>query len=230
MPINRIRLKDNAKDFLRSHYIFATIICAVILIICGNDTFLSIRFDWNTTQVIHFSFSGFLMFITGLVFSLITWIVVYILRIFVFNPLIVGKARYFTGDNYDSVGDLFYAFSGRHYFNIVKTLFVRDIIVFVCTLFFIIPGIIKLYQYRMVDYLLAEDPTMDTSEILNLSKEMTMGRKMEIFYLDLSFILWRFVGSFLGGLLLFFIQPYFDATYAQLYFELRDERDYITYK
>lgn len=229
MPINRIRLKDNAKDFLRSHYIFATIICAIILIICGNDTFLSIRFDWNTTQVIHFSFSGILLFITGLVFSLITWVVVYILRIFVFNPLIVGKARYFTGDNYDSVGDLFYAFSGSHYFNIVKTLFVRDVIVFVCTLFFIIPGIIKMYQYRMVDYLLAEDPMMDTSEILRLSKEMTMGRKMEIFYLDLSFILWRFVGSFLGGLLLFFIQPYFDATYAQLYFELRDERDYIAY-
>ncbi|WP_052466209.1 DUF975 family protein [Beduini massiliensis] len=229
MPINRIKLKDNAKDFLRSHYIFATIICAIILIICGNDTFLSIRFDWNTNQVIYFSFSGILLFLTRIIFSIITWVIIYILRIFVFNPLLVGKARYFTGGNYDSVGDLFYAFSGSHYFNIVKTMFVRDIMVFVWTLFFVIPGIYKMYQYRMVVYLLAEDPSMDTLEILRLSKEMTMGRKMEIFYLDLSFIGWRFVGSFLGGLLLFFIQPYFDATYAQLYFELCDERDYIAY-
>lgn len=228
MPINRIRLKDNAKGFLKSHYLFSLVICAIVIMLCGQDTFLTVRLDWNNSQIFYFSFSGLWFLVTRLIFSVITWIIVYILRIFIFNPLIVGKKRYFIGHNYDSIGDLFYAFHSERYFNIVKTMFIKDLIIFISTLFFVIPGIIKLYQFRMVDYLLAQDPSMQTTEILKLSKEMTMGRKMEIFYLDLSFIGWLIVGNFFGGLLLFFIQPYFDATYAQLYFELRTEEwDYL---
>lgn len=39
-----------------------------------------------------------------------------------------------------------------------------------------IPGIYKAYQYRMVDYLMAENPYMTYQRALELSRQMTDAR------------------------------------------------------
>lgn len=54
------------------------------------------------------------------------------------------------------------------------------------TVLFIIPGIIKSYQYRMVPYILSENSDLSTSNAIKISREMTNNEKWEIFVLDLS--------------------------------------------
>ena len=51
---------------------------------------------------------------------------------------------------------------------------------------------------------------------------MTDGQKWEIFVLQLSFLGWILLGSLLCGIGLFFVEPYVQATYAELYAKLRD--------
>lgn len=84
------------------------------------------------------------------------------------------------------------------------------------------------YCYLMVPYILAENPDMKAREALRLSKEMMDGQKWNAFVLGLSFIGWQLLGTLLCGIgtLLcgigtFFVQPYVDATFAELYAVLR---------
>ncbi|MFQ9152668.1 MAG: DUF975 family protein [Blautia sp.] len=53
-----------------------------------------------------------------------------------------------------------------------------------------IPGIVKSYEYKMIPYILAENPGLSMSRVFELSREMTMNEKMDMFVLNLSFIPW----------------------------------------
>ena len=77
------------------------------------------------------------------------------------------------------------------------------------------------YCYLMVPYILAENPDMKTMEVLRLSKEMMDGQKWNAFVLGLSFLGWQLLGTLLCGIGTFFVQPYVDATFAELYAVLR---------
>ena len=97
-------------------------------------------------------------------------------------------------------------------------MFFRDLFTFLWTLLFIIPGIIKSYEYKMVPYLLAEYPDMDRKEVFARSRDMMYGQKWNTFVLDLSFIPWNILSTITFGLVgLFYVSPYQDATYAELY-------------
>ena len=77
------------------------------------------------------------------------------------------------------------------------------------------------YCYLMVPYILAENPDMKAREALRLSKEMMDGQKWNAFVLGLSFLGWQLLGTLLCGIGTFFVQPYVDATFAELYAVLR---------
>lgn len=77
------------------------------------------------------------------------------------------------------------------------------------------------YCYLMVPYILSENPNMKASEVLRLSKEMMYGQKWSAFVLGLSFLGWQILGMLLCGIGTFFVQPYVDATFAELYAVLR---------
>lgn len=116
------------------------------------------------------------------------------------------------------VGKLLSAFRSGYYGNVVKTMFFRDLFTFLWSLLFIIPGIIKSYEYKMVPYLLAEYPDMDRKEVFARSRDMMYGQKWNTFVLDLSFIPWNILSTITFGLVgLFYVSPYQDATYAELY-------------
>ncbi len=144
---------------------------------------------------------------------------------FLAGPVIVGKNRYFMEHRgFDSKFErLFWAFRRGRYMNIVKIMFIKDITVFLWSLLFVIPGIIKAYEYSMIPYILAENPQISTERAFELSKQMTNGEKWHIFCLELSFIGWYLLGAFLcciGGV---FVDPYFEATKAELYQVMREK-------
>ena len=88
-------------------------------------------------------------------------------------------------------------------------------------LLFVIPGIVKSFEYTCVPYILAEHPEMDYREVLALSKQMTDGYKVEIWILGLSFIGWNLLGTLLLGIGTLFVIPYIELTNGEMYAFLR---------
>lgn len=103
----------------------------------------------------------------------------------------------------------------------VLVMFMKSLFVFLWSLLFLIPGIIKSYEYRFVAYIVAENPGIDYKTALAVSRDMTYGHKGAMFVLDLSFIGWFLLGGLLCGIGVLFVYPYYDATYAQLYLRLK---------
>ena len=96
---------------------------------------------------------------------------------------------------------------------------------FLWTLLLIVPGIIKAYSYSMVPFILAENPDMPANEVLNRSREMMDGNKMQAFLMDLSFIGWILFGIVTLGLgLIFWTSPYLYSSHAALYLKLKGRR------
>jgi len=114
-------------------------------------------------------------------------------------------------------------FRRENYVNIVVTLFKRDLYTFLWFLVLIVPGIIKVFAYRQVVFILSENPTMDSNEVLRLSTSMMAGQKFDTFVLDLSFAGWYILSVLAAGIpMIFFTSPYVYLTRAQLYLRLRD--------
>lgn len=147
--------------------------------------------------------------------------------VFVVNPIKVGAHRYFIEATYGekTVGDIgvmFSMFKKGTYMNVVKVMFLKDMYVFLWSLLFIIPGIIKSYEYYMVPYILAENPDLTADDVFRLTKEMMDGNKLDTWVLELSFIGWSILAVFTCGLLaIFYVNPYMQMTLAHLYETLK---------
>lgn len=149
-----------------------------------------------------------------------------LLQIFVYSQLEVGAQRLFINckDGAADWGDLVYVFKNG-YGNVLVTMFLRNLFIFLWSLLFLVPGLIKSYEYKMVPYLLAEDPTMSRQEAFFQSKTMMMGNKWNAFVLDLSFIGWHLLAVVTCGLAeVFYIGPYVYLTNAELYHTLKNQQ------
>lgn len=163
------------------------------------------------------------MVVTALVAAAMAIAIAVVLNAFIFNPLLVGIRRFFM-TNLDTEAEakqIAYGFD-NNYKNTVKTMFFRDLYTFLWSLLFVIPGIVKAYQYRMIPYLLAENPNLTKDEAFAISKQMMNGQKWNAFVLDLSFIGWRILGVITFGIVnIFYVDPYKNMTDAALYEALK---------
>jgi len=147
--------------------------------------------------------------------------------IFLKNPLQVGGRSFFI-ENHDApakVKNYGLAFQ-TNYLNIVLVMFLRDLFTMLWTMLLIVPGIIKSYEYRMIPYLMAENPDMLYQEAFEKSRNMMMGNKWNTFVLDLSFIGWHILNALTCGILgIFYVNPYVFQTGAELYISLKSDGD-----
>ncbi len=171
------------------------------------------------------AFTAFLItfFMVFMVVFCIIMAIAIVIDVFVCNPVEVGCDRFFfknLGEN-AQVKEVMFAFD-HNYKNIVKVMFFRDLYTVLWTLLFIIPGIVKSYEYQMIPYLLAENPQMTKEQAFAESKRMMTGQKWRAFVLDLSFLGWKILSLFTLGILdIFYVQPYMDSAHAALYDALR---------
>ena len=99
---------------------------------------------------------------------------------------------------------------------------VRSIYVWLWSLLFIIPGIVKGYAYSMTPYIIYENPNLSADRAIKMSKIMTDGYKGDLFVLNLSFIGWKFLSGITGGLVgIFWSNPYMGLTHAGAYEDLK---------
>lgn len=158
-----------------------------------------------------------------LVIFVVALAIAFAITAFLLNPLELGCKRFFLRNLNMKAEVKEVCFSFDHsYMNIVKTLFFRDLYTFLWSLLFIIPGIIKAYEYQMIPYLLAEHPDMPKDQAFAMSRQMMKGQKWKAFVLDLSFLGWSILSLFTLGILgLFYVNPYKYSTKAALYETLR---------
>lgn len=95
--------------------------------------------------------------------------------------------------------------------------FLRSLYTLLWSLLFIIPGIVAAYRYAMTPFILAEHPELTASQAIARSKELMMGRKFDLFLLDLSFLGWVILAVLTMNLGHLFLNPYRNAAYAVFY-------------
>lgn len=224
---SRKELKSKAKEVLRRGYLSAFGVSIVITLAEGGwnsrsnyRSRFSIENPDNINSVFHY-------FINWKIISmlLIFFLIALVLRILIGYCLEVGGRRYFikSAQYDDNKRCLRFGFQDGNYKGITTTMLVKNIYIFLWTLLLIIPGIIKSYAYSMVPYILADNPNIGVNRAIELSNEMTRGHKLDMFVLDLSFIGWYILGMIPFGLGVLFVNPYFNATNAELYLVLRKE-------
>lgn len=145
--------------------------------------------------------------------------------ILVADPLIVGEKKYFLKarrNNNTKIGILVEVFQKEHWFHIAIIMFLRNIYNALWYLT-IIGGIIKTYEYRMIPYILADNPNIERREAFRLSKQMMKGNKWKTFILDLSFLGWNFLSVLTFGILsILYVNPYNATTMTELYVVLKE--------
>ena len=148
-----------------------------------------------------------------------------ILRIFVFNHLVVGATGYFVDTAQDLPSGFWrlkHGFRKGAYLNIAVVMLLREIFISLWSLLLIIPGIVKSLSYAMVPYLLAENPSMRYKDALKTSAAMMRGYRWRLIVLQLSFFWWILLGTLLVGVGQLFVWPYINAALAQFYIHVKE--------
>ena len=247
----RRELTERAQIAFKKNYWLYVVVCLVLAIVGGtggstssfsgfNNTEHSsettvVDSDWEDDYDITTSsdtigmtdalFAGLFVGVAAIVMIIVLIVIVVALlfQIFITNPIIVGANRFFMHGREDrgNFGEIAYVFTSGAYWNVVKTMFLMQAKIFLWSLLFVIPGIVKSYEYRMIPYILSENPQIDSKRAFELTKNMTDGQKGSIWVLDLSFIGWDLLTlcCFVG---IFWVNPYKQATYAELYATLRE--------
>ena len=146
----------------------------------------------------------------------------------VLNPLHVGARKFFiqnASNPETKVDGMNVGFGfGKNYRDIVFSMLGTQMITLLWTLLLIVPGIYKAYCWRLVPFIIADNPEISGKEARAKSNAMMNGSKWASFVLDLSFIGWKLVGALTFGILnIVFTNPYEAATDTELYLELKSQ-------
>ncbi|MCL2105602.1 MAG: DUF975 family protein [Oscillospiraceae bacterium] len=224
-------LKTNAKLVLKQHYwiIFGVTLVTGLLAGASAQIGNMMLFPWSATfserlaespEALYESpgalFGGALILV---IFFAVFLPLTLLVSFFLLNPLLVGERRFLmeTREGRPDANNLLWAFQKGRYTNVVKAMLLLRLRILFWTLLFFIPGIVKSYEYYYVPWLLAENPSLDCKSACQLSKRMTDNEKLDIFFLELSFLGWILLGMLALCVGSFFVTPYMSATYTELY-------------
>lgn len=245
----RAELKSRAKECLKIYYWPAFAVSLISMIALGGTgsaggfaAASQAGTDISAAAIDPVQIATFVM--TFLITAFIILVITLIIQTFIGNLFAVGSCRFYMESRVNrrcaGVGRLFWGFTCGHYMNEVKIMFLMNLKIFLWSLLLIVPGIIKSYEYRMIPYILSENPSIETNEAFALSKNLMEGNKMAVFVLDLSFFGWVLLAAVISlilqrmvwfnlltmGLLTMLppclLMPYINATGAELYGRLRN--------
>lgn len=215
-------LKEIGKRAFKSNYwmsVFVSFVMTAVLSI--QERISSANSNTQTIEIQNLP-AGAVATVTSM--SLITLLILILIRIFIYNPYYVGAQAFFkenvlTGSA--SGDEVLRGF--RNYINTFVTLLLRDLYVALFSFLLVVPGIMKAYSYRLVPYIITDEPELSSSEVLRRSEQMMRGHRMDAFMLDLSFFGWYLLVILTLGLAgIFWVFPYKNNTDAALYQDLRD--------
>lgn len=171
---------------------------------------------WGSAILLCFLFSIMLTVAYG-IFSLIP-VIGQIISILLTGPLTLGvticflklvRHKTFMIEN---IFDGFKNFSSALLAQLLMTIFV-----FLWTLLLIVPGIIAVYSYSLVFFILCDNPELGAMEALRRSKKMMKGFKWKLFCLHFSFIGWVLLSILSLCIGYLWLMPYMYTAFANFY-------------
>jgi len=147
------------------------------------------------------------------------------LLVFIFTgPLDVAAACFFIKIALNRPASVNDFFSGLTYF--VKAFLVTalaGVLVAIGFVLFIVPGVILSCMFALTSFIVAQNPQIGVIDAIKLSHRLTNGHKFDIFITYLTFLGWLLLGALTLGLADLYVFPYVRTTFANMYFELRDD-------
>lgn len=193
-------IKREAKAQLDGHWKQAIILCLI-------PGLITILLGWNTvegnesTSFLADIILGF--FATGALFALLD---------------LFRNSHY----HIDPLRDIIQTFKRKYFLNLLLLKLLQTLYIFLWTLLFIIPGIIKIYAYSQAEFIYKDivDKTGEQPSpgfCLKESEKLMKGYKAELFLLELSFIGWYIASAFTLGLLYLWVNPYVQMSRVVFY-------------
>ena len=229
----RKELKERGKAAFKRNY-WKSVVAGIVVMLLSGAAFNSSRTsggydEWKSELSTVVEQSG--ISLTVLIWTLlgvmgVALLISLAMTLFLRNPAEVGTNRFFLKNAREpaSLKELLYAFRSGNYLNIVWAQFLVGLFIALWSLLLVIPGIIKTFEYMMVGYILADEPDMAAMAALRKSKQMMKGHKWNAFVLGLSFLGWELLGVLTFGILgIFYVRPYVEATFAELYLALKQQ-------
>ncbi len=207
--LTRAEIKARAKESLKGNYWYAFGVSFLTSIITGIVSgLLSVIMELNPESYVISTLCSVLNIIALLFISL---------------PVSTGLIKYYlnlANGETATVSDLAYAYR-TNLGNIILTLIKEAVFIILWSFLFVIPGIIKTYQYFMIEYMVADNPELDRKRAFEITKAAMRGNKWRTFVLGLSFILWILLGIVTCGIGFLFLEPYVQTVYSHYYLELK---------
>ncbi|MGD9662301.1 MAG: DUF975 family protein [Porticoccaceae bacterium] len=145
---------------------------------------------------------------------------------FVGNVLRVGECRFFLENRAypdTRISRILYLFKIRRVGKTAVIMFFKMLFIVLWS-FTIAGGFIKAYSYRLVPYIVAENPDISRKGAFRLSQQMMRGQKWKTFLLDVSFWGWNILSLFTFNILAYlYVNPYKAAVKAEQYIILREK-------
>lgn len=226
--MDRVGLKLEAKRIINSHFpFFIMLFLPAILIQLGYSVAYSmnplqeIDMDHAFNQILAgtarfgsnemlnlWGISTFISIVSGLLLSGMMFVCIDILRNKTKFEQPVTKS--FTILNH-----------GQYFIGAIVIGVLTTVLTLLWSILFIIPGIIKGFAYSQAlniyrDSVDAGKP-ITYLEAITRSRRMMVGHKMEYFIMVLSFMGWYILNSFTFGILLLWLQPYYQLSFANFY-------------
>ncbi|PGT18436.1 DUF975 family protein [Bacillus cereus] len=204
-------LKGEALDSLEGKWglaVGATLLISILIMIFSFSVELGVSsiFGWRETRG-SLSINIFTFFVTG--------------------PLTLGGyylALNIIREKQASIGNVFVWFTkGKRFLKSLLVYVLVNLYLFLWTLLFIIPGIIKSFSYAMTYFIINDHPEYSLNQAITESRRMMKGHKMEYFLLCLSFIGWFILSCITLGIGFLWLIPYFYTTAAAFYEEIAEE-------
>lgn len=191
--MNRIEIKEEAKEFVRDN--FKTfwkgyLVILAISFLCSLG--IELLFE-NGTMI----YNGLTLVVSFFTSTLSVGFYYYVLKI-------VRGEKPEKEDLFRFVGKIL---------PIVAIAILMAVFVLLWSILLIVPGIIAALGYSMVFYLYADNPELTPMDYLEQSKEMMNGYKWDYFVFQLSFLGWILLCVITLGIALIWVVPY--VTIAQ---------------
>ncbi len=220
--MSRAELKENAKNSLKGKWGEAILVLIIFGVISMAITGIALIGN-NTALNSPDSISRFLEDSNSFNFG-IPQIISSILSILATAFLTLGSVSYFLKVSRNENVTFKELFSKTSLWLLyIGVTIMTSIFIGLWSLLLIIPGIIASYRYAMVNYIMVDNPELGVFGAIKRSKEIMVGHKMDLFILQLSFIGWLLLSALTLGILMLYVTPYMNVTFANFYNSIKDQ-------
>lgn len=137
------------------------------------------------------------------------------------GPLALGLALFVLSISREQEAQIEQLFKGFERFAVaLVAMLLITLFVSLGFLLLIVPGIILSIAYSMTFFILVDNPNFTAVEAMKKSREMMYGFKWKFFCLCLRFIGWFLLSIITLGIVLLWIVPYMQVSFAKFYDDL----------